>query len=33
MGALVCDDGSVHRLRVLAQRLASFSYNPSEHTP
>lgn len=35
LGALVCDDASARRLRVLAQGLASFSYNPSdsEHTP
>jgi hypothetical protein len=33
LGALVCDDTTARRLRVLAQRLAAFSYNPSEHTP
>lgn len=30
LGALVCDDASAARLRVLAHRLASFSYNPAD---
>lgn len=30
LGALVCDDASASRLRELAHRLASFSYNPSD---
>jgi hypothetical protein len=29
LGALVCDDASAARLRALAHRLASFSYNPA----
>ena len=35
LGALVCDDATAARLRVLARRLASFSYNPAdpEHMP
>jgi hypothetical protein len=35
LGALVCDNASAQRLRVLAHRLASFSYNPaaSQHRP
>lgn len=35
LGALVCDDATALRLRSLAHRLASFSYNPvdSQHIP
>ncbi|WP_157270711.1 hypothetical protein [Azohydromonas aeria] len=30
LGALVCDDASAARLRILARRLASFSCNPAD---
>lgn len=33
LGALVCDDATALRLRSLAHRLASFSYNPADSQP